>query len=264
MVTLNCFDVHAHIFPDKIAGKVVCALEEFYNFKWQGDGSVGDLLASMDGSGVKKAVVFSCATKPEQVIPANDFLMAVKELYPERFTAFGTIHPDFPDIESEIRRIRAAGLKGIKLHPDFQQIYIDEPAMMRIYEKLDSSLPLMIHLGDSRTDFSSPYRLARVLDEFPQLTVIAAHFGGYGEWEQSWKHLVGRNVYFDTSSSIFKLGADEAAKIVRTHGVDKILFASDYPAVRHEQAIADVLAMKLSETENRLIFSGNAERIFGK
>ena len=144
MVTLNCFDVHAHIFPDKIVGKVVCALEEFYNFKWQGDGSVGDLLASMDGAGVKKAVVFSCATKPEQVIPANDFLMAVKELYPERFTAFGTIHPDFPDIESEIRRIRAAGLKGIKLHPDFQQIYIDEPAMMRIYEKLDSSLPLMI------------------------------------------------------------------------------------------------------------------------
>ena len=264
MTILNYFDVHAHIFPDKIAGKVVCTLEEFYNFKWQGNGSVGDLLASMDEAGVKKTVIFSCATKPEQVIPANDFLIAVKNQFPERFVALGTLHPDFSGIENELCRIKSAGLKGIKLHPDFQQIYIDEPAMMRVYEKLDGSLPLIIHLGDRRTDFSSPYRLVHVLDEFPQLTVIAAHFGGYSEWDQAWKHLVGRNVYFDTSSSIFKLGAAEAAKIVRAHGVDKILFASDYPAVRHLQAIDDVLAMNLSEAENQLIFSGNAERLFGK
>ena len=264
MTTLDCFDVHAHIFPDKIAGKVVCALEEYYNFKWQGDASVGDLLAAMDDARVKKAVIFSCATKPEQVIPVNDFLIAIKNQYPERFIALGTLHPDLPEIGKEIERIKASGLKGIKFHPDFQHIYIDEPAMMRVYEKLDDSLPLMIHLGDYRTDFSSPYRLAHVLDEFPQLTVIAAHFGGYSEWDQAWKHLVGRNVYFDTSSSIFKLGAAEAAKIVRAHGADKILFASDYPACRHQQAIDDVLAMKLSENENRLIFSGNAERIFGK
>lgn len=258
---MKYIDVHAHIFPDKIAEKVITTLEEYYNFSWQGNGTVSDLLAGMESANVEKAVVFSCATKPEQVAPANEFLKVVKAAHPEKFYAFGTIHPDHPDVPGMLKSIRESNLQGIKLHPDFQQIYIDEPAMMRIYEQLDGSLPLMIHMGDTRTDFSSPYRLARVLEKFPQLKIIAAHFGGYSEWDQVWKHLIGREVYFDTSSSIFKLGADNAAKIVRAHGVEKILFASDYPAVRPEQAISDVLAMKLTEKENEQIFYLNARRI---
>ena len=258
---MRYIDVHAHIFPDKIAGKVITALEEYYKFSWQGNGTVGDLLAGMESAGVEKAVVFSCATKPDQVGPANEFLKSVSAAYPEKFFAFGTIHPDHPDVPGMIKLIRDCNLQGIKLHPDFQQVYIDEPAMMRVYEQLDGTLPLMIHMGDSRTDFSSPYRLARVLDRFPQLKIIAAHFGGYSEWDQVWKHLIGREVYFDTSSSIFKLGAGEAAKIVRAHGVEKILFASDYPAARPDQAIADVLEMNLTEKENELIFYLNARRL---
>lgn len=259
---MKYFDVHAHIFPDKIAEKVICTLEEYYSFNWQGNGTVNDLTASMDAAGVEKCVIFSCATKPEQVQPANEFLTAVRQKYSQRFCAFGTVHPDHPDIKGMISSIKNAGLQGIKLHPDFQKVYIDEPAMLRLYEELDGSLPLMIHMGDWRTDFSSPYRLARVLELFPHLTVIAAHFGGYTEWDQVWKHLVGKPVYFDTSSSIFRLGAAEAARIVRAHGVEKILFASDYPAVRHDQAIADVLAMGLSDEENEQIFYLNAQRMF--
>lgn len=261
---MNCFDVHSHIFPEKIAGKVVGALEEYYNLKWQGTGTLEDLLASMDEAKVERTVIFSCATKPEQVAPANEFLARIKKCHPRRFTAMGTIHPDLPDAAREIRAARSMGLQGIKLHPDFQKIYIDEPAMKRLYADWDENMPLMIHIGDRRTDFSSPYRLARVLDEFPHLTVIAAHFGGYSEWQEAWKHLVGKKVYLDTSSSIFALGARAAAEIVRAHGADRILFASDYPACRHQQAVADVLAMKLNDEENQLIFNGNAERIFGK
>ena len=258
---MKYIDVHAHIFPDKIAEKVIGTLEGYYNFSWQGDGTVNGLLAGMKDAGVEQAVIFSCATKPEQVEPANEFLCNVQAAYPEKFYAFGTIHPDHPDVPGMLRSIRESNLHGIKLHPDFQQIYIDEPAMMRIYEQLDGSMVLMIHMGDARTDFSSPYRLARVLDKFPKLKIIAAHFGGYSEWNQAWKHLVGREVYFDTSSSIFKLGANEAAKIVRAHGADKILFASDYPAVCPAQAVADVLAMNLTEEENEKIFYLNARRI---
>ena len=260
---MKYFDVHAHIFPDKIADKVIATLEEYYSFGWQGRGTVEDLIASMDAAGVEKCVIFSCATKPEQVLPANEFLASIRQKYPSRFCTLGTIHPDYPDIKGMINYIRDAGLGGIKLHPDFQKVYIDEPAMLRVYAELDNTLPLMVHIGDWRTDFSSPHRLARVLELFPDLTVIAAHFGGYTEWDQAWKHLVGKNVYFDTSSSIFRLGAEAAAEIVRAHGADKILFASDYPAVRHQQAIVDVLAMKLSDAENEQIFYLNAQRIFG-
>jgi predicted TIM-barrel fold metal-dependent hydrolase len=116
-------------------------------------------------------------------------------------------------------------------------------------------------MGDKKGDFSSPWRLVEVLDRFPQLTVIAAHFGGYSEWDEVWKHLVGRNVYFDTSSTIWELPAARAREIVLAHGVDKILFGSDYPAQKPAEAIADVLQMELSATDNAKIFHLNAERL---
>ena len=258
---MKYFDVHAHIFPEKIAGKVVDTLEKYYGCRWQGTGMVDDLLRSMDASKIDRAVVFSCATKPEQVIVANDYLQKVQTLYPDRFVALGTIHPDFPDVVSELKRIKDMGLHGLKLHPDFQKIYIDEPLMMPIYENA-GDLPLLFHIGDEKTDFSSPYRLRRVLDRFPELVIIAAHMGGYSEWDEAWKHLVGRNLYFDTSSTLWRLPLDEAVRLAHAHGADKLLFASDYPAAFHERAIADVLALGFNEADNRKIFYKNAEKIF--
>ena len=260
---MKYFDVHAHIFPEKIAAKVVSALEEYYHFQWQGSGIADDLLASMDEATVSGAVIFSCATRPDQVRPANDFLCAARDKYPGRFLAFGTIHPDLPDLEKELERIKNAGLHGIKLHPDFQKTYINEPAMMRMYEKMDGSLPLIIHAGDPKTDFSSPWRLKQVLRAFPHLTITAAHFGGYGEWDQVWKHLIDEDIFFDTSSSLFKLPSADARAIIKAHGADRILFASDYPATRHRTAIAEVMALKLDESDCEKIFHLNAEKLLG-
>jgi predicted TIM-barrel fold metal-dependent hydrolase len=257
---MKYIDIHTHVFPEKIAAKAVHFLEEYYHHHWTGGGDPADLLAAMDEAQVDKALIFSCATKPEQVIPANDFLRAVQSSAPGRFIAFGTLHPDFKDIPGEIKRITELGLQGIKIHPDFQNIYINEPKMFRIYEAA-GKLPLMIHMGDKKGDFSSPWRLAQVLDKMPELTVIAAHLGGYSEWDLARKFLVGRNVYFDTSSSLWELPADEARQIVLDHGVDKILFGSDYPAARPAEAIADVLKLGLSESDNEKIFHLNAERL---
>ena len=259
---MKYFDSHAHIFPAKIADKAVAFLEGYYHHKWPGGGSIADLLASMDAAKVATSLIFSCATKPEQVTPANDFLAQAQRDFPGRFYAFGTLHPDYKDPAGELRRIKDMGLKGIKIHPDFQKIYIDEPRMMRIYEMIGDELPVTIHMGDRRTDFSSPWRLAKVLDELPYLKVIAAHFGGYSEWNEVQKHLVGRNVWFDTSSTFWELPAEEARKIALAHGTDKILFGSDYPASLPAQAIADVLTMNLSNEDNEKIFYRNAEKLF--
>lgn len=260
---MKYFDVHTHIFPAKIADKAVAFLENYYHHQWPGGGSIDDLLASMDDAKVAASLIFSCATKPEQVIPANDFLAQALSDHPERFYAFGTLHPDFRDIPGELRRMKDLGLKGIKIHPDFQKIYIDEPRMMRIYELIGDELPVMIHMGDRRTDFSSPWRLAKVLDDLSHLKVIAAHFGGYSEWDEVEKHLVGRDVWFDTSSTFWELPAEQARKIALAHGTDKILFGSDYPASLPAQAIADVLTMGLSQEDNEKIFYRNAEKLLG-
>ena len=260
---MRYFDVHAHIFPDKIAAKVVAYLEDYYGMTWSGDGTPGDLLKSMDEAGVEKALVLSCATKPEQVTAANDYLCRISSICPDRFCALGTLHPDYPDCKGELARMRKLGLRGLKLHPDFQKVYIDEPKMMRIYGEIGGDFPILFHCGDSRTDFSSPWRLARVLDTFPHLKIIGAHFGGYSEWDEVWKHLVGRNLWFDTSSTLWRLPQEEACRLAVAHGADKLLFASDYPAVNHRQAVADVLSLGLSEAENEAVFHGNAEKLFG-
>lgn len=258
---MEYIDLHAHVFPAKIAAKAVTFLEEYYENRWSGDGSVENLLDASEKAGISRTLIFSCATKPEQVTAANDYLYAVSQKYPDKFFAFGTIHPDFKDIDGELSRIRSLGMKGIKIHPDFQKIYIDEPRMMKIYESA-GDLPVTIHMGDNRTDFSSPYRLARVLDRFPSLKVIAAHFGGYSEWDQVWKYLVGRDLWFDTSSTLWCYPPEEVRKIALAHGTDKILFGSDFPARLPGEAIEEVLQMGLPEEDNEKIFHLNARKLF--
>ena len=260
---MRYIDIHTHIFPDKIAGKAIEFLEDYYHHRWPGAGSRDDLLKAMDDAGVEKAVIFSCATKAEQVVPANDFLEKLHSSSGGRFIAFGTLHPDFQDCAGELERIRQMGLKGVKFHPDFQKIYLDEPKMLHIYSLIGSTLPMILHMGDRRTDFSSPWRLARVLDMYPEMKVVAAHFGGYSEWDEVKKYLVGRNVLFDTSSTFWELPANEAREIALAHGTDKLLFGSDYPASLPREAINDVLSMDLSDDDYEKIFFRNAAELLG-
>lgn len=260
---MRYIDIHTHVFPEKIAGKAIEFLEDYYHHQWPGAGSRDDLLKAMDAAGVEKSLIFSCATKAEQVMPANDFLEKLQNESGGRFIAFGTLHPDFPDCESELERIKQMGLKGVKFHPDFQKIYLDEPKMLRIYGIIGSELPVVLHMGDRRTDFSSPWRLARVLDMYPELKAVAAHFGGYSEWDEVKKLLVGRNVWFDTSSTFWELPAETAREIALAHGTDKLLFGSDYPASLPGTAIDDVRSMDLSESDYEKIFFRNAVELLG-
>ena len=257
------FDIHAHVFPVTLAEKAVGWLESYYGYRWEGRGVTDDLLKSMEESSVRRAVVFSSATKPTQVRDVNDFLARVQRENAERFFAFGTLHPDYGDLRGELERIRELGLHGLKFHPDFQHFAIDDPRMFRIYEAVGDTLPMLFHVGDRTSDLSAPRRLAAVLDAMPGLRVVAAHFGGYAQWEEARRCLIGRDLWIDTSSTLPLLPVDEAARMARDHGIDKVLFASDYPAVRHRRAIDDVLSLGFTPEENEKVFHRNAERWLG-
>jgi len=259
---MKYIDVHVHVFPDRIAEKVVQALEGFYGYHWQAKGTAGDILDSMAEAQITRSVIFSAATKPEQVCHINDYIASLQNAHPDKFIGFGTLHPDFPEPEAEIWRMRALGLHGLKFHPDFQKLYIDQPEMMRIYRAAGEDFPILFHVGDRRFTYSSPKRVAHVLDEFPSLMVIAAHMGGYSEPENAWKYLIGRNVWMDVSSTFGHVPQDEIKRMIEAHGIDRILFASDYPAVRQKKAIEDVLSLGLTPEENEKIFCKNAERLF--
>ena len=260
---MEFFDIHAHIFPPHVAERVIAQLEGYYGFKWEGTGVYEDLIASMDAAGVRRCNIFSCATKPEQVETANTYLASLQEKYPDRIVCFGTMHPEYHDPAAEFARLRALGLKGLKIHPDFQRFHIDDPKMIRIYELAGDDLPLLFHVGDPYQDYSAPKRLGKVLDMMPQMKVIAAHLGGYRAWEEGKRHLVGRKgVWLDSSSTIGYLSAEESKKIILAHGCDKVLWGSDYPARRHQGAIEDIRKLGLSQEQQEMIFYRNAEKLF--
>ncbi len=259
---MDYFDIHAHIFPPHVAEKVIAQLEGYYGFKWEGSGVYEDLIASMDEAGVRRCTIFSCATKPEQVVPVNEYLGSLQAQYPERMVCFGTMHPEFQDPAGEIARLKSMGLRGLKIHPDFQRFKIDDPKMFRIYEAAGEELPLLFHVGDPYQDYSAPRRLGKVLDVMPHLKVIAAHLGGYRAWEEGKRHLVGRKgVFLDTSSSIGYLSADSAREIILAHGCENVLWGSDYPARRHCRAVEDLKSLHLTQEQEEMIFHKNAEKL---
>jgi predicted TIM-barrel fold metal-dependent hydrolase len=196
----------------------------------------------------------------EQVKRINDYVSNVIKAHDE-LVGFGTLHPKLSDIDQEVERIISLGLKGIKLHPEFQGFTINEEDMMPLYSAIEGKLPVLIHMGDENRDSSSPVRLSGILDRFPRLVVIAAHFGGYQMWKESSECLIGRNVFMDTSSSLAYLEPERAVDMIRRHGVHKMLFGSDYPMWDHTEELERFLQLELTEQERRAILYDNGYRL---
>ncbi len=251
-------DFHAHIYPEKIAEKATNSISTFYNIKMAYNGSVEKLIESGNKIGVEKYLVHSTATKPEQVTHINDFIISECEKH-DCFIGFGTLHQDFAENFSEIDRIINRGIKGIKLHPDFQRFEFDSPKMDAVYDYLSQkSMPILVHAGDCRYDFSGPKRIANVIDKFPKLKIVAAHFGGYTQWQDAMEFLVGKHVWFDTSSTLWKLDYTTAEKMINKHGAEKFFFGTDYPMWDHCDELKRFMKLKISDLQREMILYKNA------
>lgn len=253
-------DVHAHAFPDKVAAKAKSFLENYYGIAMYGNGTLSQLCASAREAGVERVAVFSTATRPDQVENINTWIAAAAARNP-LLLPFGTLHPDYPMLEGELERIRGLGLRGIKLHPDFQQAAVESEQMQRIY-RLCGDLPLLIHMGDTATTLSKPRGLAEMLQKYPHLRVIAAHMGGYSEWEDAIKYLADMPVWVDTSSTMCCKNSREMADLIHAFAPDKVLFATDYPMAGHKAELDAFLEVPLSEEERRNILYNNAAKFF--
>ncbi|HCO12217.1 MAG TPA: amidohydrolase [Desulfonauticus sp.] len=223
-------DVHCHAFHPKIAEKVIVFLEEHYGIPAQGTGLKEDLKKHLKEAGFSKAVVLCAATGEHQVIPANNWAISLKE-EPE-FIPFGSLHPDYPNWPRELRRLKKHKIRGIKLHPDFQGFDLSSPKLYPLLEEIGEDFWLLVHVGDNlppEKNPSSPYKLAKVLKDFPGLKVIAAHLGGYLHWPEVLEHLVGKEVFLDISSTLPFIAPELLREILQKHPQEKILFGSDYP-----------------------------------
>lgn len=256
-------DCHCHIYPEKIAEKATESIGRFYLLPMAYHGTAAEMIRCREAAGITHSVIFSVATKPSQVRSINTFVAEEVGTF-ENLCGLGAAHPDSDDIEGDIQNILDLGLKGVKLHPDIQGIAIDDPRCFRIYELCEKhGLLLLLHMGDTRYDFSRPERLVKVLERYPGLRVIGAHFGGWGLWKEAEEILKNhRDFWVDCSSSLAFMSADEALRLIRSYSAERVLFGTDYPMWDFDAELHRFRSLDLTESERQMILWQNAEKLF--
>ena len=264
MKKYRIIDSHCHIYPDKIAQKASDSTGGFYDLPASMDGRVSTLVEHGAMAGIDHFIVQSVATTPKQVSSINNFIANEVKASEGKFTGLGTLHPDSEDIEADVNEIIALGLKGVKLHPDIQRFKIDDYRMLKIYELCEGRLPILMHTGDHRYDYSNPNRLKPILDIYKNLTVIGAHFGGWSVWEEATRELTKyENLYVDCSSSLYAISPEVAKNLMHAYGTERVLFGTDYPLWTPESEVERFMKVDLTEKEREDIFANNAIRLFG-
>lgn len=257
-------DFHTHCFPEKIAQRAISGLE--YNSGGvipNTEGTLNSLLKKMDSDGVDISVVLHIATNARQQHSVNDFAASIQN---DRIISFGSVYPDAPDVFEELERIKELGLLGVKLHPEFQNFYVDDAKMKPIYKKISElGLITLFHAGMD-VGYRPPYhctpeRLERALSWFSS-PVVAAHLGGLDESQEVIKRLCGKeNLYLDTAYSYGIVAKPVLSDIIEAHGVDKILFGSDCPWHRPDWEKKMIDSLELTNDDKEKIYYKNAKKL---
>ncbi len=258
---MKIIDFHAHIYPEKIAEKAVKSIGDFYNINMSGSGTSETLISGGETAGITNYVVHSVAVTAHNVEAINNFIASECEKHNE-FYGFGTMHADFEDKIGETKRMLDLGLRGIKIHPDTQKYNMDDERMYELYDFIrQMKIPLLIHTGDYRYDYSHPRRLKTILKEFPGIITIGAHFGGWSMCDLAYEFLGDENCYVDTSSAFWMLGTKRAEELIRMYGAERVLFGTDFPMWKAKDELESIYKMNLTDDEKSLIFYKNAEKI---
>lgn len=256
-------DFHTHCFPDKIAGKAMSSLSYASGgVRPQTDGTLASLKEVERRDGVDAIVVMNIATNPTQMHKVNDFAASLQG---EAVYSFGSVHPDAPDALDELERIKSLGMRGVKLHPEYQGFFADDDRMIPIYKKISSlGLAVTFHAGYD-PGFHPPYhatpdRIARAL-RYLDTVVIAAHWGGLEMDEDVAKYLYGLPLYLDTAYGCGVISRYAAMRAIEKHGADKILFGSDVPWHAPYMELDLLETLELSESEKNAILWENGMKI---
>ncbi|MDY3928251.1 MAG: amidohydrolase family protein [Clostridia bacterium] len=262
-------DFHTHIFPDKIAKKAVASLEDnIYQISGTKeyaflDGTLSDIKASMQKNDITYSVIMPIATKTTQAPSINAFAASINGK--DNIISFGSVHPLQEDYEEELSKIKELGLKGIKLHPEYQGFFIDSPESLKILKKAEElGLLVMLHTGEDKgiapPVHCPPERLRNALNHLSGNNIIAAHMGGYNRWEEVLEYLCDTPIYLDTSYSVGRMSDELALEIFSKHGTDKILFGSDSPWQDQGDTVKALKKLGLDkDTENNILYNNGAK-----
>ncbi len=275
-------DIHTHTFPEKIARAAIEKLSGLSHTLPFTDGTEGGLKRSMTEAGIDASLVLPVATNPRQVEHVNDASVRLNALGEQTgIYSFGCMHPEYPEPERELERLKNAGIRGIKLHPVYQGVDFDDERFLRILKaafKLD--MWVLIHagldVGFPGVEHVSPKMILRVTERLGSERLILAHMGAWRQWEEACALLSGTGVMIDTSFSIGSmapaddtvthpemLSLSEAEDIIRAYGADRVLFGTDSPWGGQKQSLELFGRLSLTDDEKQKILCLNAKRVLG-
>lgn len=258
---MKLIDIHTHIYPQHVAQKAAKSIRKFYELHTKElDGTVETLLEHGTRAGIDRFVVLPVALTPDRTRHINEFIIEQVAKQP-RFLGFGTIHAGMEDLTGEVQFVMDHGLRGLKMHPDSQIFNIDDDRLLPVYEMIQGKIPVLLHMGDPRYDYSHPARLRRILENFPRLQVIAAHFGGYGMYETAYELLHDKDCVFDVSSSMMFMEDGIAEKFINLYGAERMAFGTDYPLWDPIPETQRFLQLKLTDAQFEQIGHKTVERI---
>ena len=260
-------DFHTHVFPDRIAPLTVASIAARIGQQYiaVSDGTVAGLLKNMDRWGIDLSVIQPVITKQSHFRSTNEWVAAIRS---DRIECFGGIYAHSDDYKSDIDFVLSLGLAGLKFHPEYQDFYVDEARMLRIYDyALGKGLILFFHAGYD-PGFpppikSTPAQFAKIAAAMQGGTIVAAHLGGCGQWDEVEKDLAGSDIYLDTAVGFEYFTEELFLRVLEKHGADKILFSSDSPWSDGGSEIAHIRSLPIPESAKDAILSGNAKRLLG-
>lgn len=262
-------DFHTHAFPDNLAPRAMAALSQPIHVPPFTDGTLDGLDALMRASGVDRSVICNIATNARQTENVNTFAIETMTKRGDRFTPLGSLHPDYPEPEREIARLRAAGIPGLKLHPDYMGFFIDDPAFDEIFSLAASyGMFIVIHAGfdvySPDRIHATPERIRRRMERSPETVLVAAHYGGNAMYDEVESRLIGRDLYIDTSlGKLMRLDPAQAARMLMKHDGEQILFGSDCPWASPLETFRWIDALPLPTGRKENLYFKNAVRLLG-
>ena len=264
---MSCFvDFHTHAFPDDLAAKTIPHLETEGNIKAFLNGTIADLLRSMDHANIEKSLICSIATKPSQF---HSILNWSKTIRSNRIIPLPSVHPKDVNLKEQLRIIREEGFIGIKLHPYYQDFFIDDDKLEEMYGTLvELDLLVVMHTGFDiafpRVELCNPTRVLKVLEKFPTLKLITTHLGAWDQWDEVRELLIGKPIYMELSYSLDFLEPQIARDMITSHPSEYLLFGSDSPWSDQKNSLNLLRALDLEAKLFQRITRNNAESLLSR
>lgn len=275
-------DFHTHTFPDAIAERAVTKLAKSSNMQHYLSGKEIDLQIGMHEAKIDYSVILPVVTRPSQHESVNKSAIEINDHYQETgLISFGGIHPDNDNYRDILRSLTQNGIRGIKIHPVFQETYIDDIRFLRILDcACENGLIVVTHAGFDISypgiDYVTPSHILSAIEQVQPDKLVLAHMGGWNCWDEVLIKLAGKNVWFDTSFSCYpirpldtnipypwkpQLTTEQFRNLVIAHGTNRILFGSDSPWTSQTENITMLQECGFDEPSLQAILGENAAKL---